>query len=170
MLRLLLTLAAALCLIGCRGEAPPADPTPQADAAATPTLSPEEIVDLARQLEGRWRLLLTEQEERQRRDALDHVSRLGDSPHAREMRAALQDSYDNGMTVTDSTIALHLIRQDVALTWTLVQDTPGLFSIETLDAQGRRQTFDVSFDGRDRVTLTGRGAGPVSRFERMAAP
>ena len=162
MTRLSLLLAALLLATACRGE----EPTAQPEAERVPELGAAERARLAEQLEGEWLLLLTEQEQQQRRDALAHVERLGDTPHAREMRAALEESAHNGMTVTASTITLRLIRREVQLSWTEVQDDPERFSIETLDADGLRQTFDVSFDGPDRVTLAGR-AGPVSRFERI---
>lgn len=172
--------ALLLLTLSCRGGGP-AEPDGSTSGDETPTievtegpvegtspgLDSEEIVALSSQLEGEWRLLLTAEEEAQRREALAQVARLGDNnPHAREMRAALEESRDDGMTVTDSTIALHLMRREVALTWTLMQDVPGVLAIETVDDDGRRQIFDVTFDGPDRVTLAGRGGGSVSRFER----
>ena len=143
-------------------------------AAYTPPeqapLSPDEIVELALQLEGEWRLLLSPAEEAQRSEALAHAARLGASPDAAEIRAALQESYNSGMTVTDSTLDLHLMRREVAMTWTLMQDVPGVLAIETLDGEGRRQVFDVTFAGPDRVTLAARGGTNSSRFERVRGP
>ena len=160
-----------MLVFGCGSPSPGEAPTPgPEEPTGPPRITAEQIVSLSRQLEGEWRLKLTEDEEQERRDALAHLQRLGDTPHARELRAALERSREDGMSVTSSTIGLRLMRSEVALTWTLVQDTPHLFSIATLDQQGRRQTFDVSFDGPDRVTLSARAGGPASRFERKTGP
>jgi len=149
-----------LLLLGCGAGSPSAEPPTPAP------LSADDLVSLSLQLEGEWRLLRTAEEEQQRSDTLAHLEQLGDDPQTREMRAAILESYGDGMTVTDSTITLRLMRREVGMTWTLAQDRPDVFSIETLDGDGRRQTFDVTFEGPDRVTLSGPDGGPVSRFER----
>ncbi len=151
-------------LLACGRASTPAEPpeaTPDPSAAAART------VEQAERLVGSWQVVLTPEEEQQRTEALAQLGELGDSAHVRSMRDHVQKAAEIGMSVTDEQMVLHLVDKEVVLTWTLVHDQPGGLAVETTDAMGLTQTWDVRFDGDDELTMEARSGTTVSRFRRL---
>lgn len=134
-------------------------------AAATPRPAAE-TVEMAEKLLGEWRVVLTAAEERERTEALSELQKLGDNADVRAVQDHVRRAVEIGMTVTEEQMVLHLVDKEVPLAWTLVHDQPGGFAVQTTDAMGLSQTWDVKFDD-DLLTMSARSGTTVSRFRRF---
>jgi hypothetical protein len=170
----ILVVGLAVLLLGLgfvvtRAPEPEPEPTPAPTPAepATPIpLTAEEIVELSLQLHGEWKVQLSDEERLEQTQALDDLQRLGDALELQRVRGLVRAANDMGMTVTDEMIVLHNPREEIVLGWTLEQEKPWVFGIETVDANGLRMTWDVTFGGSDRVTFSARHGSTVTIYER----